>query len=303
MIRRAQRNDLWAGRHRAPVHPVSTLWLVATPIGNMADLAPRAVETLGTVALVCCEDSRRTGLLLQRSGVRAKRLAVCNDHTEAACVESVLAELAAGADVALVSDAGSPGISDPGERLVRAVHEGGHIVSSVPGPTAAIMALTISGLPTSRFTFEGFLPRKGRERGERLDEIAGDRRTTVIYEAPHRALRTLDDLRSVCGGDRMIVVARELTKLHEETIRSTLADIDIGEPRGEYVFVLEGAPAPDAVTDDEVARQLRDDIAQGASKRDAAATVARGTGRRKREVYEIALTIGDEGERNREEER
>lgn len=279
---------------------MSTLWLVATPIGNMADLAPRAIETLGAVGLVCCEDTRRTGLLLQRSGVRAKRLAVCNDHTEGACIDSVLAELDGGDDVALVSDAGSPGISDPGERLVRAVHECGHTVSAVPGPTAAIMALTISGLPTGRFTFEGFLPRKGRERGERLGDIACDRRTTVIYEAPHRAQRTLDDLRSACGGDRMIVVTRELTKLHEETIRGTLADIDIGEPRGEYVFVLEGAAAPDAVADDEVARRLREEIAQGASKRDAAATVARHTGRRKREVYEIALTVDDDGDRGRE---
>lgn len=285
---------------------MSTLWLVATPIGNMADLAPRAIETLGTAALVCCEDTRRTGLLLSRSGIRAERLAVCNEHTEARCTDDALSTLDAGDDVALVSDAGSPGISDPGERLVRAVIDRGHRVSGVPGPTAAIMALTISGLPTGRFAFEGFLPRKGRERSERLAAIAHEPRTTVLYEAPHRLRKTIDDLRSVCAADRMIVVARELTKLHEETLRGTLADIDVGEPRGEYVLVLDGAPEPRAPSDDEVTAELRRELAGGASRRDAAAAVARRTGRRRREVYDLALAIerpGALGRHDAEEDR
>jgi 16S rRNA (cytidine1402-2'-O)-methyltransferase len=276
---------------------MSTLWLVATPIGNMDDLTPRAIHTLGTVALVCCEDTRRTGLLLQRSGVRANRLAVCNEHTEGRCADDVLAVLDAGDDVALVSDAGSPGVSDPGERLVRSCLDRGHTVSAIPGPTAAIMALTISGLPTGRFVFEGFLPRKGRERAERLDEIGHERRTTVLYEAPHRVQRTLDDLRSACGADRMVVVARELTKLHEETIRGRLGDIDVGEPRGEYVLVVDGAPEPPPATDADVEAELRAELASGASRRDAATVVAQRTGRRKREVYELARSIADDASR------
>lgn len=270
---------------------MSTLWLVATPIGNMGDLSPRAVETLATAELVCCEDTRRTGLLLQRAGVRARRLAVCNEHTETTCATEVVRVLDGGADVAVVSDAGSPGISDPGERLVATVLEHGHTVSVVPGPTAAIAALTISGLPTDRFVFEGFLPRKGRERTARLAEIARERRTTVVYEAPHRIVRTLGDLRDACHDDRTIVVTRELTKLHEETIHATLTDVDVGEPRGEYVLVLAGAPAPAGATDAEVRDLLAAELADGATTRDAATTVAERTARRRREVYELALAL------------
>ena len=197
---------------------MSTLWLVATPIGNLGDLAPRAVEVLSHAALVCCEDTRRTGLLLQHAGIRAARLAVCNDHTEMSRITDVLRTLGEGRDVAIVSDAGTPGISDPGERIVRAAIDAGYTVSAVPGPSAAIMALTISGLAADRFVFEGFIPRKGVDRADRLAEIAAEHRTVVIYEAPHRVLRTLDDLRDACGGDRVVVVTRELTKLHEQVV-------------------------------------------------------------------------------------
>lgn len=286
---------------------MSTLWLVATPIGNLGDLPPRAVDVLGHAGLVCCEDTRRTGLLLQHAGIRAERLAVCNDHTEASRVDDVLRTLREGRDVAVVSDAGSPGISDPGERIVRAVLDAGFAVSAVPGPTAAVMALTISGLPANRFVFEGFLPRKGTDRAQRLAEIAREHRTTVLYEAPHRVLRTLDDLREVCGDDRMVVVTRELTKLHETVVSGPLGEIDIGNPRGEYVLVLAGAPSDDApATDDEVRAALRAQLAVGASTRDAAATVAKAIGRPKREVYALAVALGrtattataDDGEPN-----
>ncbi len=247
---------------------------------------------LSHVALVCCEDTRRTGLLLQHAGVRAERLAVCNDHTELSRIHDVLRTLGDGRDVAIVSDAGTPGISDPGERIVRATLDAGYPVSAVPGPSAAIMALTISGLATDRFAFEGFIPRKGAERADRLAEIAAERRTTVLYEAPHRVLRTLDDLREACGDDRMVAVTRELTKLHEEVVRGPLGTIDIGGPRGEYVLVIEGAPVDDEpVSDDDVRDALRSQLDAGASTRDASAAVARAVGRPKREVYALAIAL------------
>ncbi|MGB0114132.1 MAG: 16S rRNA (cytidine(1402)-2'-O)-methyltransferase [Ilumatobacteraceae bacterium] len=273
---------------------MSTLWLVATPIGNLGDLPPRAVEVLAHSALICCEDTRRTGLLLQHAGVRAERLAVCNDHTEMSRIDDVVRTLREGRDVSIVSDAGTPGISDPGERIVRAAIDADLTVSAVPGPSAAVMALTISGLSAERFVFEGFIPRKGSDRAARLAEIAAERRTSVIYEAPHRVLRTLDDLRSVCGDDRMVVVTRELTKLHETVVRGPLGTIDIGAPRGEYVLVLDGAPFDDRpATDDQVRDALRREIDAGATTRDAAATVAKAVGRPKREVYNLAIALND----------
>ena len=274
---------------------MSTLWLVATPIGNLGDLSPRAVDVLAHVGLVCCEDTRRTGLLLQHAGIRADRLAVCNEHTEVARIDDAMAVLAGGRDVAIVSDAGTPGISDPGERIVRAAIDAGYDVSATPGPSAAIMALTISGLATDRFVFEGFIPRKGNDRAARLAEIASEHRTTVIYEAPHRVLRTLEDLREVCGDDRVVVIARELTKLYEEVVRGPLGTIDIGGPRGEYVLVLDGATVDDhPIDDDDVRAALRAELAAGSSTRDAAAVVAKDVGRPKREVYALALGLGRE---------
>ena len=274
---------------------MSTLWLVATPIGNLGDLSPRAVDVLAHVGLVCCEDTRRTGLLLQHAGIRADRLAVCNEHTEVARIDDAMAVLAGGRDVAIVSDAGTPGISDPGERIVRAAIDAGYDVSATPGPSAAMMALTISGLATDRFVFEGFIPRKGSDRAARLAEIASEHRTTVIYEAPHRVLRTLEDLREVCGDDRVVVIARELTKLYEEVVRGPLGTIDIGGPRGEYVLVLDGATVDDhPIDDDDVRAALRAELAAGSSTRDAAAVVAKDVGRPKREVYALALGLGRE---------
>jgi 16S rRNA (cytidine1402-2'-O)-methyltransferase len=271
---------------------MSTLWLVATPIGNLGDLAPRASEVLGRVRLVCCEDTRRTGKLLQHAGVHAERLAVCNEHTEFGLIDDVLDVLASGGDVAVVSDAGSPGISDPGERLVSAAIAAGCTVSAVPGPAAATMAVTISGLPAGRYVFEGFLPRKGRDRSARIDEIATEHRTVVVYEAPHRIERTVHDLLDACGPSRPVSISRELTKMHEETIRGTLGSIDIGEPRGEYVIVIgPEVREVEALDDDAVRQALRTALDAGASTRDAAGTVARGTGRRKREVYDLAVTM------------
>lgn len=271
-----------------------TLWLVATPIGNLGDLAPRAVEVLSDAALVLCEDTRRTGRLLQHAGVRAARLAVANDHTETARIADMLEVLGDGGDVAVVTDAGTPGVSDPGERLVRAALDAGYRVSAVPGPAAVVTALVISGLPTSRYVFEGFLPRSGRDRAERLAEIAAERRTVVLYEAPHRITRTLADLIEACGPDRRVAVARELTKLYEEVLRGTLADVadGLGEPRGEYVVVLAGAPLDTGDVDDDTIRAaLRDAFAAGLSRKDAAADVAERLGAPRKHVYALAATL------------
>jgi len=274
--------------------PGGRLVLVATPIGNLGDLSPRAVAALAGAGLVCCEDTRRTGRLLQHAGITAARLAVANEHTEARRVEEVLAVLAAGRDVAVVSDAGTPGISDPGERLVRAAIDAGFAVVTVPGPSAVVAALVASGLPTSRFVFEGFLPRAGRQRAARLAEIAAEPRTIVIYEAPHRVQRTVADLAAACGGDRPVAVGRELTKLHEEMVRGTLGEIDLGAPRGEYVLVVGGAPEPAGAPDDEAIRvELAAERAAGRSNRDAVTSVAERLGVAKRRVYAVAVgTVG-----------
>jgi 16S rRNA (cytidine1402-2'-O)-methyltransferase len=245
---------------------------------------------MASAALVCCEDTRRTGRLLQHAGVRAARLAVCNEHTEGARVAEALAVLDAGEDVADVTDAGTPGISDPGERLVAAVVAAGHEVTAVPGPAAFLTALVMSGLPTGRFVFEGFLPRAGRARQERLAELAGEHRTIVLYEAPHRVLRTMGDLAGALGADRRVVVTRELTKLHETVVRGELGTVDLGEPRGEYVLVVAGAPAAGPPSTPEIRAAVREALAGGASTRDAATAVAERLGVARRVAYDLAVS-------------
>ena len=272
-----------------------TLTLVATPIGNLSDMSQRAIDTLGAVNVVCCEDTRRTGLLLQHLGLSGKKYIVINEHTEHDACEHVVALLLNDTDVALVSDAGTPGISDPGERLVKAALNAGITVSAIPGPSALTMALVISGLPTARFVFEGFLPRSGGDRTRLIDEVATEMRTVVLYEAPHRLEKTLVDLETACGAMRRVVLARELTKLHEEMWRGTLHDAvkyaQTTEPRGEYVLILEGAKPPAPPTDDEINEALRNELNSGSSKKDAAAKVAAKYGIQKRRVYELALML------------
>jgi 16S rRNA (cytidine1402-2'-O)-methyltransferase len=269
------------------------LVLVATPIGNLADLAPRAVEALRAADAIVCEDTRRTGRLLQRAGVPKHRLIVANEHTEAGAAEEVTRLLDGGATVAVVTDAGTPGVSDPGERLVAAAVAAGHAVEAVPGPSAALAALVVSGLPTARFVMEGFLPRSGSARQRRLADLADERRTTVLYEAPHRLARTLADLVVVCGDERPVAVSRELTKLHEETWRGTLAGAlertatDI--PRGEYVIVLAGAPDPPPATDADIAGAVEQALAAGLGRKEAVTEVAARLGVPKRVVYEESL--------------
>ncbi|MCU1346620.1 MAG: hypothetical protein JWL70_2886 [Acidimicrobiia bacterium] len=273
------------------------LILVATPIGNLGDLSPRAVAALAAADVVACEDTRRTGRLLQHAGVRAPRLLVVNEHTEHAACREIQQLVEDGKVVALVTDAGTPGISDPGERVVAALAAADLVVEAVPGPVAAITALTVSGLPSARFVMEGFLPRKGRERTERLAELRRERRTVVVYEAPHRLLRTLGDLAVVLGSDRRVAVARELTKLYEEVWRGTLggavargAEV---EPRGEYVVVIAGAPDT-AADPSAMAAELARRLAAGATRRDAIDEVVGEFGASRRLVYDLALELAEE---------
>jgi 16S rRNA (cytidine1402-2'-O)-methyltransferase len=272
--------------------PTGRLVLVATPIGNLDDLSPRAVASLADADVIVCEDTRRTGRLLERAGVGRRRLLVANEHTEAAAAADVRQLLDQGATVAVVTDAGSPGISDPGERLVRVAVEGGHDVTAVPGPAAVIAALTVSGLPSQRFVMEGFLPRRGRDRQERLQELAAERRTIVLYEAPHRLVRTLTDLVAALGPDRPAAVSRELTKLHEETSRGTLAEALeralAVEPRGEHVLVVAGAAPAAAADDDQIVAALARHQASGLDRRSAIAAVVEELGVPRRRVYRLA---------------
>jgi 16S rRNA (cytidine1402-2'-O)-methyltransferase len=274
---------------------VSPLVLIGTPIGNLGDLSPRAVEELAKADVVACEDSRRTGRLLQHAGVRARQLLVVNDHNEAAQVGEVLARLARGERVAVVTDAGMPGIADPGERLVRAAARDGHRIEVVPGPSAAVAGLVASGLPTGRFVFEGFLPRRAGARRERLAHLADEDRTLVFYEAPHRLAATLADLTAAFGAWRRVAVARELTKLHEEVWRGHLDEAvawaEANPPRGELVLVVQGAPAPGPADDADVDAAVQRHLAAGTSPRDAAAAVAAELGVPKRRAYETATRL------------
>jgi 16S rRNA (cytidine1402-2'-O)-methyltransferase len=273
------------------IHP--GLWLVATPIGNLEDLSPRGAAVLRASSMICCEDTRHSGSLLKRIGASPERLVVTNEHTDHDAIETVLTALASGATVSVITDAGTPAISDPGERLVQAAIAAGHTVYSTPGPVAFVMAAAMSGLPTARIAFDGFLPRSGAERRERLTEVARERRTTVLYEAPHRLERTLSDLAEVCGGDRPVVLAREMTKLHEEMWRGTMAEAVLHaqavEPRGEYALVI--GPAVFAsvdITDEEIVSELSKRLASGFTKRDAIDEVTAALGLPRKRVYTLA---------------
>jgi len=275
-----------------------SLVLVATPIGNLGDMTQRAIEALQSADVICCEDTRHSGKLLAHFGVTGKKLIVINEHTEYDAREEIVSLVTSGSIVALVTDAGTPGISDPGERLVVAVVEAGGNVTAVPGASALTMALVISGLPTSRFVFEGFLPRSGAERTDRLAMTTTESRTIVLYEAPHRLAKTLSDLTTACGAMRRVVLARELTKLHEQIWRGTLQDANMlvaaTEPRGEYVIIIEPAKPPAPPTDEELVAAIKAEIAKGVSRKDSAARVSARFGVAKRTVYELALQIRDD---------
>jgi 16S rRNA (cytidine1402-2'-O)-methyltransferase len=280
------------------------LVLVATPIGNLGDLSPRARQVLTEADLICCEDTRRTRALLSAMGIPAggaggDRLLSMHGHNEATRLERITACVAGGGTVAVVSDAGTPGISDPGSLVVQAVADAGEAVSVVPGPSSVIAALVVSGLPTDRFCVEGFLPRKGPERRARLARVMSDDRTTVLLEAPGRVGATMADLAAIDAA-RPVAVVRELTKVHEEVWRGTLADGAAGfselAPRGEVVVVVGGAPPAEPVTVDAmeaaVRRRLLDTPGEG--PRQIADSLASELGVPRRSVYEAVLRLRDE---------
>jgi 16S rRNA (cytidine1402-2'-O)-methyltransferase len=281
---------------RAPDAPRGRLVLVATPIGNLGDLSPRAVEALATADVVAAEDTRRTRALLTHAGVPAAgRLRAVHEHNEQESASWVVDAVQEGTDVAYVTDAGMPGISDPGARLVRACLDAGLAVDVVPGPSAVLAALVVSGFPTDRFVFEGFLPRRGVDRRERIATLVPETRTVVLYESPKRVQATLTQLLAACGPRREVAVARELTKLHQEVWRGPLDEavghVELTEPRGEHVLVLAPAPPTPEASDSEVGAHVLAALAEGLSTRDAAARVARDLKVPRRRTYDAAMRL------------
>ena len=269
-----------------------TLFVVATPIGNLEDLSPRARQTLAEVDLVAAEDTRHTGRLLSHLGVKTRQIAL-HEHNEARVTAAVIEHLKDGRSVALVSDAGTPLVSDPGYRLVRAAHENGITVAPVPGPSAVTAALSVSGLPTDRFAFEGFPPSKKAARRKWLQARAADERTLVFFEAVHRIAATLADMVEVFGPDREAFLGRELTKLHEQCVVASLGElldqVDSGTiaSKGEFVVAVSGA-AGAAESSLEVDRLLAE-LLELVPARQAAAIAARITGGRRNALYERIL--------------
>jgi len=278
-----------------------TLYVVATPIGNLDDLSPRAREVLDAVDLIAAEDTRVTGRLLMHFGIKSRQTAL-HEHNEAAMAAKLVGELQAGKSIALVSDAGTPLISDPGFRLLREAHRAGITVSPIPGASALVAAVSASGLPTDRFAFEGFLPAKRAARQKRLQSLTGETRTTIFYESVHRVADTIDDLIDTHGGERNAFLGRELSKLHEQcvsadlqTIADWLADGQI-PAKGEFVIVVEGAP--DSANDETTinADELLETLAGELPGKQAVAIAAKLSGQNKNELYRkmLALKKGSE---------
>jgi len=273
--------------------PTGTLFVVATPIGNLDDLTQRAVATLRAVDLVAAEDTRTAGLLLSRLGIERPLRSVFtgNEHRR---LGELVDRLLAGESIALITECGTPAISDPGADLVAAAVAAGVRCVPIPGPSAVTAVLSVCGLDVRRFRFEGFLPRRGPDRARRLEILRHDDAAIVIYESPHRVGETLADLAAALG-PRRAVLAREVTKLYEELVRDTLPALALrfrtDEPRGEVTLVVEGLPAEQAeaeaagLTDEELDAMIRTRLADGATARDLARELAEGTGRPRREVY------------------
>ena len=274
-----------------------SLVVVGTPIGNLGDLSPRAVATLAGADVVYCEDTRHSRKLLSHAGITGVSLRSLHRHNEDDRIDEVVRSVLDGMTVVLISDAGMPGVSDPGSQVVAAVAAAGLTVTVVPGPSAVLAALVGSGLPTDRFCFEGFLPRSGRERRSALDAVAAEPRTTVLFEAPGRVAATLQDLSDSCGPTRPVSVARELTKLHEEFWRGTLAEAvawsGVHPVRGEVVVVLAGAPVVEEpeVGDDVLVAALTERLGAGERTRGVVDDLSAAFGVPRRRVYELALSV------------
>ena len=271
-----------------------TLYLVATPIGNLGDMSVRGVETLREADFIAAEDTRVTGKLLNRFELKKPAVSY-HEHNKRQSGEAILRRLLAGESCALVTDAGMPAISDPGEDLVRLCAEHGVTVQAIPGCSAVVTALAVSGLPTQRFCFEGFLSVSGKHRLEHLESLKSEQRTMIFYEAPHKLLRTLEDLRAVFGADRQIALCRELTKLHEETLRTTLSGaiehFTAVPPKGEFVLVVRGAePETHTVTESEALARVTALQAEGMRLKDACRQAGEETGFAKNLLYRLALS-------------
>lgn len=273
---------------------MSTLCLVPTPIGNLSDISPRARQALADADFIAAEDTRVALRLLNHLELK-KPLVSYYEHNKEGSGPKIVARILTGQRCALVSDAGSPAISDPGEDLVRLCAEAGIPVTAIPGPCAAITALSISGLPTGRFCFEGFLSTNKKSRQAHLDSLRSETRTMIFYEAPHKLTATLADLSAVFGAERRISLCRELTKLHEEVLRTTLGEAAAyyaeHAPRGEFVLIVEGAAplAPEAVSEADALEAVRALIGQGLSRKDAVRRVSEQTGIPKNELYNAAV--------------
>ena len=272
-----------------------TLYIVGTPIGNLEDITFRAVRILQTVDIIAAEDTRHTGKLLQHFQVKTPQVSY-HEHNRTSRIPELLEHLVNNKAIALVSDAGMPGISDPGYELVKACIQAGIPVVPIPGASAAITALSAAGLPTDRFVFEGFLPAKTQHRQEHLESLQTESRTLIFYESPHRLRDTLQDLALVWGSDRQIVLGRELTKLYEEFWRGTIAEVIAyytqREPQGEYTLVVAGIPASQPqLTEEELKAELKQLISQGISRSQASRQLAKFTSLPRRQLYQLALSI------------
>jgi 16S rRNA (cytidine1402-2'-O)-methyltransferase len=272
------------------------LYVVGTPIGNLEDMTFRAVRILQTVDAIAAEDTRHTGKLLQHFQIQTPQIS-CHQHNIQSRLPMLLERLHAGQQLALVTDAGMPGISDPGYELIHTCVVEGILVVPIPGPTAAVTALSASGLPTDKFCFEGFLPAKGADRRNRLAALQPETRTMILYEAPHRLRHTLQDLADTLGMNRSIVVSRELTKRYETfwrgSLEAAIANFTLEDPRGEFTLVIAGADVAPTVapTVDEVREALRVLIEKGVSQSQASKDVAKMLNLSRREVYQLALTL------------
>jgi 16S rRNA (cytidine1402-2'-O)-methyltransferase len=275
-----------------------TLYIVGTPIGNLGDMTFRAVQVLQQVSLIAAEDTRHTGKLLHHFQISTPQISY-HEHNRISRLPELLERLRQGNAIALVTDAGMPGISDPGYDLVKACAEAGLPVVPIPGVTAAITALSASGLPTDQFVFVGFLPAKGQERRDRLDALPTERRTLILYESPYRLRQTLQDFAEWLGKTRKITIARELTKLHEEFWRGTVAEAialyATREPQGEFTLVVAGADAPSQPLLSEAAlkAELQGLLNEGLSRSQASRQLAQQTSLSRRQIYQLALAIPD----------
>lgn len=275
-----------------------TLYVCGTPIGNLSDITLRALETLKAVHVIAAEDTRQAAKLLTRFAIETPTVSY-HEHNAQSQTPRLVARMQAGESVALISDAGMPGISDPGEELIKAAIAAAIPVVPVPGPVAAVTGLVVSGLPTARWVFEGFLPREGKARRRLLRTMTGETRTLVFYEGPHRLLDTLQDLSAAFGPERPVAAARELTKTFEEVVRGTLSSViahfTAHEPRGEFTLVVGGCPANEVPEPEiDLDGRLKELLGQGMSKQDASKQVSRELGVAKREVYQRALELTEE---------